>query len=152
MASPQKENGYTPIANELMEAFAMLNLSPYEWRILHYLLRKTYGWKKSTDVISLSQFVNGTQLDKKHICRSINKLVKKKLIDKSKMSKTETAYHFNKNYHTWIIPQTGNVGSPQTGNYHVPKQGHTKETIQKKLYKRKGELNNLKTRTPIKSM
>lgn len=151
MASPQKENGYTPIANELMEAFATVNLSPYEWRVLHYLLRKTYGWRKISDVIALSQFVEGTGLAEKYICRSISKLVKKKIIDKAKMSKTETAYHFNKNYHSWVIPQTGNIGTPQTGNKPLPKQGDTKERL-KKLYKRKGELENLKAKRPIKNM
>jgi len=33
MASPQKENGFTPIANEIIEALCKVNLSPYESRI-----------------------------------------------------------------------------------------------------------------------
>jgi len=56
MANPQPENGHTDIANEIIEALWKINLSSYEWRVLLYLLRKTYGWHKKTDQISLSQF------------------------------------------------------------------------------------------------
>ena len=46
MANPQLEDGYTKIANEILEALAGINLSPYEGRALFFLIRKTYGWKK----------------------------------------------------------------------------------------------------------
>ena len=49
MASPQKENGYTPIAHEILEALAKQLLSPDEWRILMIIFRKTYGWDKKED-------------------------------------------------------------------------------------------------------
>ena len=62
MASPQLEDGYTQISNELLEALCWMNLSPYEWRVLLWILRKTYGWKKKTDWISLSQFSKETGL------------------------------------------------------------------------------------------
>ena len=56
MANPQAENGYTPIANEIVEALYRVNLSAYESRVLWYLCRKIYGWSKKTDWIALSQF------------------------------------------------------------------------------------------------
>ncbi len=34
MARPQKENGFTPIANEILVALCKVNLSPYESRIV----------------------------------------------------------------------------------------------------------------------
>ena len=50
MANPRKKNGYTPIANEIMDALALIKKpSPYEWNILMFLLRKTYGWNKKED-------------------------------------------------------------------------------------------------------
>jgi len=56
MASPQKENGFVPIASELVEHFAKVNLSAYEWRTLWVVWRKTWGWQKKQDKISITQF------------------------------------------------------------------------------------------------
>lgn len=150
--NPQKENGYTPIANELMDVLCTVNFTAYEWRVLMFILRKTYGWRKSSDVIALSQFEDGVGIPRKHICRTINLLVRRKVIDKTKLSKSQTAYYFNKKYHSWIIPSLGNVASPSLGNKGVPHQGHTKETIQKKITKEKEFKNWKQTFKTIKSM
>lgn len=137
--NPQKEHGYTPIANEIMEALCKVNLTAYEWRVLLFILRKTYGWRKISDIISLSQFEEGVGIPRKHVCRTVGLLASRNVIQKTKMSKTETAYYFNKKYHTWVIPSSGNVASPQSGNKGVPNEGHTKETV-KKLLQKKGSL------------
>jgi phage replication O-like protein O len=80
MASPQKENGYTAIANEIMDALAKIRIPGEERQVLDSILRKTYGWNKCEDPIALSQFVEMTGLNKPHIVRSINGLLLKKVI------------------------------------------------------------------------
>ncbi len=80
MANPQCENGYTKIANEIMEALYQVNLSPYESRIVWFLFRKTYGLKKKIDRISLSQFANNIRLDRRLIHRTLKKLIQKNMI------------------------------------------------------------------------
>jgi len=55
MANPQCENGYTKIANEILEALIRADLSGQELRITLLVLRKTYGFNKKYDFISLSQ-------------------------------------------------------------------------------------------------
>jgi phage replication O-like protein O len=53
----QVENGgYTRIHNAILETLAMAKLAPLEFNILFLLLRKTYGFQKKMDLISLSQF------------------------------------------------------------------------------------------------
>ena len=64
MANPQLENGYTKISNEIFDAMVRWKFSSYEYRILIFLIRKTYGWNKKKDWISLSQFVEGTGIKK----------------------------------------------------------------------------------------
>jgi hypothetical protein len=64
-ANPQLENGYTQIANELIEALARFNLSPYESRLLWYIARKTYGYQKKTDAISLGWGVLKTSIHRR---------------------------------------------------------------------------------------
>ncbi len=74
MANPQKENGHVDIANEIMEALAGIRISGEEWQCLCVIFRKTYGWHKKEDWISLSQFNLLTKLKKPNIFRAIKKL------------------------------------------------------------------------------
>ncbi len=92
MANPQKENGHTSLANEIWDALAMYRLSGEEWKCLIVIIRKTYGWQKKEDTISLSQFVELTQIHKPHIVRTINKLLSKKIIVTKKGNDNNATY------------------------------------------------------------
>ena len=98
---PQKENGYTPIANEIMDALCHTRIAGEQRQILDCILRKTYGWNKKVDEISLSQFMKMTGMSKPHIVRALNKLNGKKFIIKRTIQKDNhiaCSYEFNKNY------------------------------------------------------
>ena len=82
MASPQIENGYTPIANEIMDALARTRIPGEVRQVLDYIFRKTYGWNKKEDVIPMSQFVKSTGLKKPNICRALSKLITMCIIKK----------------------------------------------------------------------
>ena len=99
-ANPQVENGHTDIANELMEEFAKTRIPGEARQVLDFILRKTYGWHKKEDAISLSQFMEGTNLKKQPIVRSLYKLLQMHLIIKQKKNKV-TYYSFNKDYDQW---------------------------------------------------
>ncbi|WP_084288457.1 replication protein [Desulfovermiculus halophilus] len=55
MASPQCENGYTRLANELLEALARTRLAGQEYQAVLAIVRKTYGFGKKSDKISYGQ-------------------------------------------------------------------------------------------------
>lgn len=93
MASPQKENGYTPIAHEIMEALAKIKIPGQARQILDVIFRKTYGWGKCADKISLKQFVELTGLPKVRVCRGIQNLLSMNLITKN----GNAISHFTKN-------------------------------------------------------
>jgi phage replication O-like protein O len=111
-ASPQVENGFTKIANELLEAIYNTNLSAYETRIVMFIIRLTYGFEKKMDAISLSQFedgiikkdgtiiAKGTNLKHRHICEVISRLIEKNIIIKSKDGYI-TQYGIQKDYTKW---------------------------------------------------
>jgi len=80
MASPQAEDGHTDIANEILEALWKINLSPYQMRVLLYLLRKTYGWHKKTDYIALSQFSKDIGIDRRLVHRTLQELEFKNMV------------------------------------------------------------------------
>ncbi len=109
MASPQLENGYTKIANELLEKIAALPISGSEFRVLLYVMRKTYGWGKKSDMISLSQFARGTGLPRRNVIRAIQSLVVKR-----PLIKDGSTYKLNKKWHQWLVvkrpPPSGQNG------------------------------------------
>ena len=82
MNAPQLKNGYTRIANEIMEALAKIRIPGEPRQILDAIIRKTYGWDKMKDKISLSQFVKATGLKKVTICKGISKLLQMNIITK----------------------------------------------------------------------
>ena len=64
MANPQLENGYTRIANEILEAMAKVKLSPTQYRVLFVVWRYTYGFSRKSADLSLTFW--RTQLDATH--------------------------------------------------------------------------------------
>lgn len=109
MASPQKENGYIAIATEIMEALCRFRINGESRQVLDFIFRKTYGFNKKEDPISLSQFSLGTGLKKNTICKAINKLKQLNLITQ-KGNDIATIYRFNKDFDTWNpLPKKGTL-------------------------------------------
>ena len=144
MANPQKEEGYTAIANEIMDALCRIRIPGEEMQVLNVILRKTYGWKKCEDAISLSQFVEMTGMNKPHIIQSVKGLLLKKVILVTENGKaTAKVYKFNKDYDQWkplpkkvMLPKTVKSVT-ENGNLPLPKTVPTKE---KKNLKAKKEI------------
>jgi phage replication O-like protein O len=131
--NPQVEDGYTKIANELLDAIIRHDFSKRELKIVLFVLRKTYGWNKKADVISLSQILAGTGLARTHACSSVNDLVNCKVLLKQSHQKGQLL-ELNKKYKDWVCDQNGNsvtktvMKCDQNGNKGVTKTGTTKDT------------------------
>lgn len=131
MANPQTSDGFTSIANEIMEALAKVRIPGEARQVLDFILRKTYGWQKKIDEIALSKFVEGTGLSRPHICNSIQKLLKMKLIITEKGNEN-TSYGIQKDFEKWIpLPKKVTIIT-EKGNESLLKKGHTKESIEEK--------------------
>ena len=144
MANPQKEDGHVDIANEIIEALAKIRISGEEMQCLWVIFRKTYGWHKKEDSISLSQFCEFTTLKKPRICHALSKLLSKMVITIAKNDNGITTYGFNKDFDKWLpLPKKVTLpkmakGGAKKGNESLPLLAHTKETIQKKTIQKKG--------------
>lgn len=101
MANPQKENGYTAIANEIMEALAGIRISGEARQCLDVIIRKTYGFNKTEDAIALSQFSLLTKMPKVSVCRALLKLAKMNIIINKNVNSNGKTYRFNKDFSTW---------------------------------------------------
>lgn len=73
-ASPQLENGYTRLANELLDALVGAGLTSRQWAVVMAVVRKTYGFNKKSDEIGLSQLALMTGIDKAHLSRTVREL------------------------------------------------------------------------------
>jgi phage replication O-like protein O len=102
MASPQTEDGYTKIANEIQDALCHTRIPGEERQVLDVIFRKTYGWNKCEDAISLSQFSAMTGIKKPNVIGAIKGLLSKKIIIViQKDNSPAHVYKFNKNYEQW---------------------------------------------------
>jgi phage replication O-like protein O len=144
MASPQKENGYTAIANEILEKIISSGLNGTELSILLHVWRKTYGFQKKQDEISLSQFLKAIPVSKQTLCTALSNLQLVKilrLVKKGSSIISSNLWEFNKNYDEWQLVKKSRlvkVSKPTSQVFHkqlVKKPRHTKETIQKKTTK-----------------
>lgn len=94
--NPQVEDGYTRIANELLDGLISYRISGEEMQAFLFIVRKTYGYKKKSDFISLSQFVEATGMKKPTVARAI-----KKLINKNIVIKNDNELSVNKDKNQW---------------------------------------------------
>lgn len=133
MANVQLENGYTRVANAILDALSCTDLSGSAWRCAVFIIRKTYGFKKKHDPISLSQFELGTQLTRMSVTRGIGELVKKNIISKTK-SGYICVYTFNKDYDTWgsIKLVTSNKNDTRTSIKPVTRTSNKNDTHKRK--------------------
>jgi len=72
-ATPQLAPNFTAIPNFLLDSILPL-ASPAEWKVITFVCRKTYGWKKREDRISFTQMEQGTGLCRRALQGVVEKL------------------------------------------------------------------------------
>ena len=117
MADPQIENGYTRIANELLEALLLANLSKRQLLVVFAVIRQTYGFNRKSDRISGSQIAGLTGLRRNHCSVAMAELIEMKILHLS-----GSQLGVQKDHEQW------SCGGPNSGsesrNRTVPKQDH----------------------------
>lgn len=74
------DDGYTRIANLILEALAMARLNGVQKGICMFLFRRTYGWNRSEDAIALSEFAEACGSGRSYISRQISALIRKNIV------------------------------------------------------------------------
>ena len=104
------QGNFTRIPNDVLDHLLSIRIPGRARQVLDVIIRKSYGWSKQWDAISLNQFSDETMMDKRVVCRALNKLVEMNLICKrgnsrSRFSKTgnefSTEYRVNADFKTW---------------------------------------------------
>ncbi|WP_177178206.1 replication protein [Amphibacillus marinus] len=101
MANVQVENGFTQIANEILENMAKIKLSPTQYRILFVIWRYTYGFKRIEHKLSLSFLSEATGCDKRNIQRELTSLEDRKIIKQSVANGSCRTIAFVKDHDLW---------------------------------------------------
>lgn len=131
---------YTQIPNVVFD-YWMNVLSPAEFKVLLCICRKTFGWWKNTDKISLKQIESMTGLSRKGIITCIDSLIEKHLVVKTK-SKTEDGDDAPNRFaiNVYCMEGGSELSTPQVVNsvhqgvvnsVHPQKKDYTKENITK---------------------
>ncbi len=103
MRGPQLEDGYTRIANEILEAIARFPINATQFRILTVIWRYTYGFNRKSSELSQSFIAEATGLHKKQVQRELNALIKMNIIkvEKEASFSSPRVLKFNKYYQSW---------------------------------------------------
>ena len=99
------KNGFTRIANPILEALMYTNLSKREYKICLCILRNGYGYKQEQSKIFLHQgaIATVTKLNKVVIKNTLLSLQNKNIIQLEEVNKTLT---FNRHFENWKVNET----------------------------------------------
>jgi phage replication O-like protein O len=82
IGNPQIEDGHTRIANELLEAITRFDFSKRQLKVVLFVIRKTYGYNKKADQMSISQISAGTGLNHSATVNAVAELVELGVVSK----------------------------------------------------------------------
>ena len=144
MADVQKENGYTAIANELLEAICNSGFSAMELKVILTVARFTYGFSQKENEMSLGFIANFIKSKgRSHVSEAVTQLINANVITCVKTKNQTRVLKINKDYDTWKIGCSEIGNSSRKGNRSVPKRGT--EVFPKReqiLYKENNKENN----------
>lgn len=129
-------DGHVRIPNNIMDALITIRVPGQAMQVLLFVIRKTIGWNKKVDKISLSQIQTATNLPKHKIIEARKKLVNMNIITITQKGNERTPnYGFNAHFKSWkplpkkvIITQKGNPVT-QKGKKPLPKRVHTTDSL-----------------------
>ncbi|MBG7619329.1 replication protein [Herbaspirillum sp. AP02] len=140
--SPRVEDGFTMIANELLEAILAGGFTQREQSVILSVIRKTYGYGKKTDDMSASQIAALCNVPRQHVATTLVNLAARNVISKTP-GKYGSIIGVQKNYRKWIgadffksafaSPDSGQ-GCPALGQGGCPDSGQGDEEREKSSF------------------
>lgn len=151
MADVQKENGYTPIANEILEQLVRLSLNGTQWRIIAVIWRYTYGFSRKEHEISINFLIRalGMQTTQyKQISRELKSLIAEGILVETKKpgKNSSRVLAFNKDYDHWTKKATGQI-RPEDELDHREWTKETREPLDELDHQENKVKTNIKTNT-----
>lgn len=102
MIGPQVEDGFTRIANELMEQVPKFKFNGTQLRIILVIWRYTYGFKRKEHEISLTFLSEAINASKSQVDRELTALIDRRVVEVVEgVPGKSRILRFNKNYSEW---------------------------------------------------
>ncbi len=140
MSGPQLEDGYIRIANELYDAILQFPFTKRELLVLLAVIRKTYGFGKKSDDITLSQLSDMTGLDSADCSKTLKDLATIKVLAK-RQGQYGQVIEIKKNHKQWkvlakrqgLVKRQGGIGKTPKDLLvkHQPQKTTPKDNTQK---------------------
>lgn len=133
---PELEDGYTKIADELLDALCGITLRPSEHQVFMSVVRQTYGWNKKEEFISIGQFAKATNLSRRTVIYALQNLEAKNMIKVKRAQSEGSARNLSnrvqiqKLYKKWVVQGKGinysNLLAKQQDKYSKSRSGSAK--------------------------
>lgn len=78
-----EEGNFTGIPNKILEVIYQQDFFLNQSKIFWFIVRKTWGWKKDREIISLKMFSENTNLSKISVCETLRELQQRRIITKN---------------------------------------------------------------------
>ncbi|MDU5949414.1 MAG: replication protein [Paenibacillus macerans] len=104
MANPQLEDGYTRVANQILEQiYQHPKINGTQFRIILAIWRYTYGFKRKHHELSVSFLADATGILVRQVERELNALIARNIISviSEASGKRSRILGFNKNFDEW---------------------------------------------------
>lgn len=129
------DNGYTRIANELLDAIMLAGLTKHQLLIVMAVWRKTYGFNKKMDWVSNPQLEKMTRLDSTKCSTAKNQLIRMKVFiqegRKVGMNKDISDWNTDIDQKSKTFTETVKKSFTKTVKEVLPKRSTTKDNITK---------------------
>jgi len=113
MEELQIENGqFTRIVNPLIEELIKIPFKGCELAVALFIIRKTYGYQKKQDAISLTQFQEGLKRSRQTMITALKNLQLVnvvKLVKRGSAKNDSNIWEINKYYNTWKLVKTSHL-------------------------------------------
>ena len=130
---PQLEDGFLRIANELEDAILLKIRTFRHSQVVRAVIRKTYGYGKKEDDISLSQIAEMTGLQRSHVSVALRELEQMHVLNPIRPGRFGQVVGLNKRHDQWLSDVTKTVTvtesvseCSQNGNASVPVLVHSR--------------------------
>lgn len=130
------DDGYTRIANELLEAVMAADLTARQLKVVLAVIRKTYGFGKKLDRITNTQIAGITGIHHTHVCTAKNEMISMNILVSNGrqvgVNKVVSEWNTNISQDGETLAKSANKTLAKSANGYSPTRLNTKETIQKK--------------------
>lgn len=119
MSAPQVEDGYTRIANELLDEIIRHPFSKRQIKVLLAVVRQTYGYNRKSHAMSYSVLADATGLFRRHVISTVAELAEAGVLVVEGSGVVRNggelkAVGVNKRYTEWRVTGAETVTSPKT--------------------------------------